>query len=129
VGHRNQTQCKYGHAYTIDNTYIGTNGYRRCRRCRCEGGAAVKSEVLAHYSPNGVLGCSWENCGITDSDVLTLDHINNDGADARKYTKIGSGSCSYWFLKKNGYPDGYQTLCWNHQWKKRISILKECHGK
>jgi hypothetical protein len=43
---------------------------------------------------------------------LTVDHINNDGAEHRR--KIGAGICSlYWWLKKNHFPDGFQILCYN----------------
>ena len=129
MGSKNQTHCKRGHEFNVKNTYVRVDKTRVCRVCRCGYGINVKLEVLAHYSPNGILGCSWSDCGVSDSDMLTLDHINNDGANARRYTKIGSGNVAYWFLKRHGYPKGYQTLCWNHQWKKRIGNLKECHGK
>jgi hypothetical protein len=29
-----RTHCRYGHEYTVENTYIGTHGYRQCRECR-----------------------------------------------------------------------------------------------
>jgi hypothetical protein len=51
-------------------------------------------------------------CGEDRSELLTVDHINNDGSGHRK--DIGSGSEFYIWLKKNGYPkDNFQLLCWN----------------
>ena len=29
-----QTHCKYGHAFTEDNTYVNSKGGRRCRTCK-----------------------------------------------------------------------------------------------
>jgi hypothetical protein len=44
----------------------------------------LRIEVLTHYSPEGVLGCSWPGCTIIDIDMLVLDHIEDDGAQERK---------------------------------------------
>lgn len=86
-----------------------------------------KIEVLTHYG-NGELRCVWSECNIIDVDMLTLDHVNNDGAEHRKqlgHNKVGH---LYRLLKNAGYPEGYQTLCWNHQLKKefeRKRIMRE----
>ena len=82
----------------------------------------TKQAVLTHYGPNGVLRCSWDGCDITDLDMLTLDHINNDGHVERKgqTTRRGGGVALYGSLRKEGYPSGYQTLCCNHQMKKEL---------
>lgn len=79
-----------------------------------------KIEVLTKYSQGGNLCCSWPGCKIYDPDMLTLDHINDDGAAHRK--KFGGGDKIYLMVKKLGFPKtlSLQTLCWNHQWKKRI---------
>lgn len=76
----------------------------------------VKAVVLTHYGYNGQLQCSEPGCSITDIDMLTLDHINNDGAEDRKVFKTSRQFLSS--LKRANYPPGYQTLCWNHNWKK-----------
>ena len=83
--------------------------------------AILKVEVLSHYSPHGILGCSWEGCTVTDVDMLTLDHINNDGAEDRKTNQYKSSTSAYFRVKDLGFPDEFQTLCHNHQWKKEIS--------
>ena len=77
---------------------------------------ALKKKVLAHYGPGGRLNCCWPECVIDDVDMLTLDHVNNDGAAHRKEIK----SRIYNWIVKNNYPDGFQTLCGNHQMKKEF---------
>lgn len=49
-------------------------------------------------------------CGETQDQFLSIDHINGGGLKHR--TEIGSTSIFCW-LKKNGYPEGFQTLCHN----------------
>ncbi len=80
----------------------------------------IKIKVLQHYGAT----CAWPNCGITDDDLLTIDHIENDGAEERRNPDTKGGGAFYRFLVKNGYPDKYQILCWNHQWKKRMLVLR-----
>ena len=73
----------------------------------------LRVEVLTYYG-NGK--CSCLQCGFSDIRALTLDHINNNGADDRrgKWGKfINGGTSLYARLKKEGYPMGYQTLCYN----------------
>lgn len=55
--------------------------------------------------------CKW--CGIDEPLVLTLDHINNDGAEHRKELGTLGGAPFYRWLKENDYPDGFQVLCMN----------------
>ena len=52
-------------------------------------------------------------CGESQYEFLTLDHINNDGAEQRKSTNQWGGSNAYGWLIKNNFPDGFQILCWN----------------
>ena len=82
----------------------------------------LKREVLTHYSAGMILKCSWSDCCVADLDMLTLDHVNDDGY---KHTIPGRksrlcGRALYNRLKQERYPEGFQTLCWNHQWKKRL---------
>lgn len=76
----------------------------------------LKLEVYRHYSP--ALICQWPNCGISDLRVLSLDHINNDGYKHGK-TCGGQGAGVWYWIKRNGFPEGFQILCMNHQWIKR----------
>ena len=72
-----------------------------------------RQEVFSHY------GTSCVVCGEDDFDVLTIDHIDNSGAAHRreiaqmKGTRGPGGSRVYCWLKKNGFPPGFQTLCQN----------------
>jgi hypothetical protein len=56
---------------------------------------------------------------VSDIDMLSLDHIKDDGAADRAINDRRSLTLYRW-LEKNSFPDGYQTLCCNHQWKKEI---------
>jgi|GEM_PF-3497826 len=89
-----------------------------CKRRR----DALRIEVLTHYSPNGVLCCSWEGCLVSDIDMLVLDHRDNDGAKERQ--ALGGSNARGWnfygYLKQLGFPERYQTLCCNHNHKKEL---------
>jgi hypothetical protein len=66
----------------------------------------LRSEVFAHY------GQACACCGSTDR--LTIDHIAGTGADHRKELFGGrqiAGTRFYAWLIRQGFPDGYQTLC------------------
>jgi hypothetical protein len=82
-----------------------------------ERNAKVKDEVYRAYG-----GYRCVCCGETIPEFLTIDHINNDGAAHRKaITSKGRSSSDallHW-LKRNGYPKGFQILCWNCQWGKQ----------
>jgi len=56
-------------------------------------------------------------CGTTHVQFLCVDHINGDGAKHRKALfgkSVGAaGTKFYRWLKANGFPSGFQLLCWN----------------
>jgi hypothetical protein len=79
----------------------------------------IKLEILTHYSKGGKPACCWPDCTITDLDMLTLDHVSDDGAKHRRETRI-IGSNMYARLKREGWPPGFQTLCGGHQLKKEL---------
>jgi hypothetical protein len=72
--------------------------------------AILKREVLSHYGD-----CICACCGESNIEFLQIDHINNDGAAHRK--SLGSsrlcGHKFYRWLKRNGFPTGFQVLCSN----------------
>lgn len=71
----------------------------------------LKREVYGHYS-NGEYKCAC--CGIDVYEFLCIDHINNDGNVDRKNNpshQTGDKLCRR--LKRDGYPEGYQLLCYN----------------
>jgi len=84
----------------------------------------AKRKTLTHYGKNGTLCCCWRGCFVSDIDVLTLDHISNDGAIARR-SGFPSGAIGCIRLERMGYPKRYQTLCANHQLKKEIQRKKK----
>lgn len=72
----------------------------------------IKLEVIFHYS-DGTMQCV--RCGFGDIRALTIDHIAGGGHKHRKEIKS-----IYPWLRRNGYPGGYQTLCMNCQFIKKI---------
>lgn len=64
--------------------------------------------------------CRW--CGQGDQDVLTIDHINDDGAKHRKEFggRAFGGRALYNWMVQNDYPPGFQVLCFNCNVKKEI---------
>lgn len=70
--------------------------------------------VIDHYS-NGEFKCAY--CGIDDVDVLTTDHMNGGGTQHRKTC----GNHVYRELIRDNFPKGYQVLCFNCNWKKRLN--------
>jgi len=114
-------------------TEIKSNGreshaIRYCEECRnrlndlrSQRRQELKIEVLTHYGPKSTLKCSWFGCDVVDIDMLTLDHINNDGWEEKPGSARAAGGVQmYSALKNEGYPAGFQTLCHNHQWKKEM---------
>jgi hypothetical protein len=79
----------------------------------------IKTEVLTHYGKDGCLLCCWPDCEISDLDMLSLDHINNNGKEERDRGLRG-GCEGYKRLMRENFPPGFQTLCFNHQFKKEF---------
>jgi hypothetical protein len=61
----------------------------------------IRAEVFDHY------GQCCACCG--SAEELTIDHVNGDGGGRRR--KTSSGTAMYYWLIRNGFPDGFQTLC------------------
>jgi len=67
-------------------------------------------------------------CGFADIRALSIDHIDGGGNKHRRFLGFGlfgAGQKFYSWLKKEGYPEGYQTLCMNCQWIKRVIGRKD----
>ena len=75
-------------------------------------GKAIKDAVYAQYG-GYVCAC----CGESNPLFLSLDHINNDGAEHRRVNDVGGKKLYYW-LRQNDYPAGFQVLCMNCNWGK-----------
>lgn len=67
----------------------------------------LQDAVILAY---GGYRCSW--CGIDDPICLSIDHVNNDGAEQRKRLKKAGASLYKW-LSDEGFPPGYAVLCMN----------------
>ena len=64
-----------------------------------------KQEAINHYG--GKCLC----CGEKELVFLGIDHIDGGGRAHRE--QLGGGNRIYRWLKQNGYPSGFQTLCHN----------------
>jgi len=72
-----------------------------------------KQRVIDYYG--GKCLC----CGEDGLSFLTIDHINEDGAEHRRgiasnfNSRVPGGDHFYRWLESNNFPDGFQTLCYN----------------
>ena len=89
----------------------------KIRQYQKERNFEIKQEILSYYG-NGKLACV--TCGETRIACLSIDHINGHGGEHRKSLGL-AGKAFYPWLKKQGFPLGYQTLCMNCQWVKRFN--------
>jgi len=92
-----------------------SHSIRYCVRCATRQGRKSTSStrqlrlrVLRAYSGE-VLSCAC--CGERGLPFLTLDHLNNDGRAHRRRLKGWQGV--FRELVRNGFPSGYQVLCYN----------------
>ena len=80
----------------------------------------LRVEVLTYYGDGK---CSCVHCGFNDIRALSLDHINgremNDLTARVMGVKVENSEGLYRRLRREGFPQGYQTLCMNCQWIKR----------
>lgn len=77
--------------------------------------AELKNAVFSMYG-----GAKCACCGLDYIPALTIDHI--EGGGTKHLKEIGRGNLYGW-LKKNGFPSGYQVLCWN------CNMVKSNKGK
>lgn len=75
---------------------------------------AVRHEVYQAY---GGYRCAC--CGETERAFLSINHVNNDGAAHKREFNLRTGEQMYRWLKRNGFPQGFQILCMNCQCGKR----------
>ena len=73
-----------------------------------------KQKVFEHYC-DGDIKCA--KCGFADMRALSLDHVEGGGNKHRKSLKQ---SHIYRWIVNNGFPTGYQILCMNCQFIKRV---------
>ena len=83
---------------------------------------SLRIEVLTYYG-GSKLACV--KCGFSNPNALCIDHINNDGANHRRLLGISTGYETILWLFREGFPEGFQTLCCNcNTIKKRLADNK-----
>ena len=70
----------------------------------------LRNKVVSYYS-KGTNSCAC--CGEKEYNFLTLDHINNDGAEHKRFLKTRSTRNIYIWIIKNNFPPIFQILCFN----------------
>jgi hypothetical protein len=69
---------------------------------------AVRAETFAVY------GGSCYCCGEDHPTLLTIDHVDDNGAEHRRSLPSSStGHRFYRWLRRQGWPEGYQVACFN----------------
>lgn len=95
--------------------------YRNCVRClaqfRRHTDKIMKPLKDAAFIAYGGYVCNC--CGETEPIFLSIDHIDGGGYEHRK--TIHAGYSMYSWLKREGYPNGFQILCRNCNWGKHIN--------
>jgi hypothetical protein len=74
-----------------------------------------KRICIEYYGRNGCV-C----CGEKELSFLSLDHIRDNGAQDRRNNSKRVGNGLYLRLIQENFPSGFQVLCYNCQWGKRI---------
>ncbi len=82
----------------------------------------LKYEVLSHYS-GGRARCNC--CGIDILEFLSIDHVTGGGQQHRAQA---NGANIYQVLKRDGFPEGFQTLCLSCNFAKKDSERCPCLG-
>ncbi len=78
----------------------------------------LKEAAFAAYG-----GYKCACCGETEKAFLTIDHMKNDGSSHRKSlgSKTAAGVHTYRWLVRHNFPEGFQVLCMNCNWGKRMN--------
>lgn len=84
--------------------------------------ARIRQRVVDGYG--GKCYC----CGETEPCFLTLDHVNNDGAEHRRKHKA-VGMRLYQYLIRNKFPPEFQLLCFNCNCGRQINNGVCPHGR
>lgn len=93
------------------------NNRGKCNKLAVATRKRLKTLVLGYYA-GGTPFC--RRCPEVELELLTIDHIDGGGNKHRKSIGVKSGgNAFYHWLKNNDFPDGFQVLCWNCQYRKR----------
>ena len=80
-----------------------------------------RNEIYYWYS-NGSMKCN--ECGKNNIEFLSIDHIDNNGADHRRDIGIGGGRLAQYIIKNN-FPEEYQVLCNNCNYLKEYNRVHD----
>lgn len=130
-GHQHRKEINNIYRWLKNNSY--PDGYTTlCFNCNCSKmfyknnkyklknyDLINKQNVINHY------GKKCNQCNEDSIEKLTIDHINNDGAEHRRKTNCGTGQMIYRWIIKNNYPNIFQVLCFNCNCKKRSVKLND----
>jgi hypothetical protein len=103
-------QCGKRDAARVNEGYHRESAKRRQagRPLQCtEYNRTCREEVIRHYGPNCQL------CGEAQYEFLTIDHVGGGGRKHRKSLGFNSSIALVRWLKQQGWPEGFQTLCYN----------------
>lgn len=126
--HKEESAKRHKAYYDIHKEEIAESGkvyYQTHKHIRREqtwlSSQKVKLEVFIHYSSNPPKCLSCEE---DDIRILTIDHIDNNGAEHRSRTGLSSGTSFYYWLRREDYPKGFQVLCANCNMRKEIEYRR-----
>lgn len=116
--------CKLKYSYKLQRDRWAVDDEWKSRRRQST--LKIKTEVFSYYcGGTPVCQCPSGLCKETELAFLTLDHINNDGAEHRKGIR-GAGTAVYLNVRKNGFPSGFRVLCWNCNCARARTIGFKC---
>lgn len=64
-----------------------------------------KQKIIQHYGSK----CNCPGCHVVHAELLTIDHVNGDGASHKKET--GRSDSLYRWIIRNNFPDSIQLPC------------------
>lgn len=85
--------------------------YHACDDCRLKKKIKrqeIRQTIFNHYGQKCNCTCG---CNVTNPRHLTLDHVENNGAEHRK--EVGKSEFFYRWVIRNNFPDDLQILCFN----------------
>lgn len=88
---------------------------KECSNLEEERNKQINRIITLQIYTNGKMECCL--CGEDDIDVLSFDHIYNNGNIHRK--EIKNCHIARWLIRNN-FPEGYRVLCRNCNWKDRL---------